>query len=162
MVLPFLWSLAEWVIESQCKYPAYSSHLKDASSEVVSDCLEGLLRSFFWYTRCPISSNKKTFKDFFESDHNPDKSCEPELRTKAVIYRRLHDGLWRFRGPGNMIHGQAVEMFSQMVSDYTQSDEFVTLLSSKIGQVSGDEDEEAFVIFSRHLVRKLVRIEINS
>ena len=103
-------------------------------------------------------SNELSFKEFFDSDDNPDKALAPQLQSFSVglaavagylVGRKLSSGL--------PFPDSSREEFADKVISLSHSKEFISELSDNIGGPLRGETEEEFVTRAKKSMAELLR-----
>jgi hypothetical protein len=107
-------------------------------------------------------TNKESFREFFNSDANPDKQLPPKLRSFAVGSAAISNSLiGSILATGLPFPDNSREEFAEKVSSLSHSDEFISDLSEDIGQPVDGESEEEFVARAKRTMADLLRKRLN-
>ncbi|MCG9891615.1 MAG: hypothetical protein MH252_11130 [Thermosynechococcaceae cyanobacterium MS004] len=103
-------------------------------------------------------STPKSFKEFFDSGENPDKSLPPALQSAYISTTTISTALiGTVLSNGSLFPDDDREKFSQKVSNLAHSEGFIAELSNELGTPSEDETEEEFVRRAKGLITSLLK-----
>lgn len=103
-------------------------------------------------------SNVESFKEFFDSDDNPDKALPPELKSISLGSTAISASLaGAILSTGLPFPEASREEFAEKVASISQSDEFISELSDDIGAPLKDETEDEFVARAKSAMANLLR-----
>ena len=107
-------------------------------------------------------TNKESFREFFNSDANPDKQLPPQLQSFAVGSAAISSSLaGSILATGLPFPDNSREEFAEKVSSLSHSDEFISDLSEEIGTPVDGESEEEFVTRAKRAMAELLRKRLN-
>jgi|LakMenE18May11ns_1017448.scaffolds.fasta_scaffold9938225_5 hypothetical protein len=103
-------------------------------------------------------SNPESFKEFFDSDENPDKALPPKLQSSSALSASISGSLVGVPLlTGLPFSDKSREEFADKVSSLSHSDEFIADLSGDIGLPLNGESEEDFVARAKKAMADLLR-----
>lgn len=103
-------------------------------------------------------TDPKTFKEFFHSDDNPDRSLPLHSQSFAVGSAAISNSLAGVAlSSGLLFPDNSREKFAEKVSSLSHSDEFISELSEDIGSPMDAETEDQFVERAKKAVAELLR-----
>jgi len=103
-------------------------------------------------------SNDESFKEFFNSDDNPDKALPPKLQSFSIGSTAISGSLvGAMLSTGLPFPEASREEFAEKVASLSQNEEFISELSDDIGFPLNDETEDEFVARAKSAMAKLLR-----
>jgi hypothetical protein len=103
-------------------------------------------------------TDQKTFKEFFDSDDNPDKNLPVHSQSFSVGSAAISNSLAGVSlSSGLLFPDNSREEFAEKVSSLSHSDEFISELSEGIGVPMDAETEDQFVERAKKAMADLLR-----
>ena len=99
-----------------------------------------------------------SFKDFYNSEDNPDRKLPASLQSAAVATESIAKRLAGLvLGSGAELSSNSQMEFGERVAEITHSDNFIDELSREIGVPRADETEQGFVERAKEAMASLLR-----
>ncbi len=103
-------------------------------------------------------SSEESFKDFFNSDDNPDRALPPKLQSFSIGAALISESLvGKVLSTGFPFPEASREEFAEKVASLTHSEEFISELSDDIGAPLKCETEDEFVERAKRAMALLLR-----
>jgi hypothetical protein len=103
-------------------------------------------------------SNAENFKDFFNSDDNPDRALPPKIQSCSALSAAVSASLVEASlTTGLPFPDKSREKLADEVSSLAHSDEFIADLSDDIGIPLKGESEDEFVARAKKAMADLLR-----
>ncbi len=105
-----------------------------------------------------MTTNPKTFKEFYESKENPDLTAPPGINSVAMAASGIAACLaGAVLTNGEQFPDESRNEFGKKVSEIAHSEEFINQFSDEIGAPLASESEDQFVQRAKSAMAKMLR-----